>query len=241
MAEKKSFIVYYDRRSMFEALIEQSGDGFSYDRVGRLFLGLCDYAQSGETKIQMDGMTRIAYLSCIPQLQNDIEKYEAVASKNRINGIKGGRPPKASEENPKNPSGFCENPKNPSGFCENPKKTKKADTDTDTVTDTDTETETETDTDSCIRRGNRKRFSPPTIEEIKAYCSEEGYNKVNAEIFHAHYESNGWMVGKNRMKDWKAAVRRWEKSEYGNATTADPSRSAQENYADFFPSGGDEL
>ena len=54
----------------------------------------------------------------------------------------------------------------------------------------------------------RKRFVPPTIEEIEAYGNETKY-KIDAERFIAHYESNGWMVGKNKMKDWKGAVRNW--------------------------------
>ena len=48
-----------------------------------------------------------------------------------------------------------------------------------------------------------------------AYCSERK-NKVNAERFMDYYESNGWKVGKNSMKDWKATVRTWEKNEYSN-------------------------
>ena len=59
----------------------------------------------------------------------------------------------------------------------------------------------------------RKRFDKPSISEIKQYCIERN-NNVNAEQFFDHYESNGWKVGKNSMKDWKAAVRTWERSEY---------------------------
>lgn len=59
----------------------------------------------------------------------------------------------------------------------------------------------------------RKRFEKPTLSEIKAYCIERG-NKVDAQHFYDYYESNGWKVGKNSMKDWKAAVRTWERSEY---------------------------
>jgi hypothetical protein len=59
-------------------------------------------------------------------------------------------------------------------------------------------------------------FVPPTLEEVAAYISEKGYH-FDAERFHAYYESNGWKVGKNKMKDWKAACRTWEskrKEEY---------------------------
>jgi predicted phage replisome organizer len=59
----------------------------------------------------------------------------------------------------------------------------------------------------------RKRFEKPTLSEIKQYCIERN-NNVNAEQFFDYYESNGWKVGKNSMKDWKAAVRTWERSEY---------------------------
>lgn len=59
----------------------------------------------------------------------------------------------------------------------------------------------------------RKRFEKPTLSEIKEYCIERN-NNVNAEQFFDYYESNGWKVGKNSMKDWKAAVRTWERSEY---------------------------
>lgn len=58
-----------------------------------------------------------------------------------------------------------------------------------------------------------KRFSPPTLEEVKAYCLERN-NNVDAERFIDYYTSNGWFVGKNKMKDWKAAVRTWEKNGY---------------------------
>lgn len=56
------------------------------------------------------------------------------------------------------------------------------------------------------------RFVPPTLEQVQEYCRERG-NNVDAERFIDFYESKGWMVGKNKMKDWKACVRTWEKRE----------------------------
>lgn len=53
------------------------------------------------------------------------------------------------------------------------------------------------------------RFTPPTLEEVAAYCRERG-NKIDPRHFVNYYTSNGWMVGKNKMKDWRAAVRNWE-------------------------------
>ena len=63
----------------------------------------------------------------------------------------------------------------------------------------------------------RKRFEKPTLSEIKAYCIERN-NNVDAQHFFDYYESNGWKVGKNSMKNWQAAVRTWEKNSYTNTT-----------------------
>ena len=57
---------------------------------------------------------------------------------------------------------------------------------------------------------SRKRFEKPTIEEITAYCKERG-NGIDAHGFFDYYESKGWVIGKSPMKDWKAAVRNWER------------------------------
>ena len=61
----------------------------------------------------------------------------------------------------------------------------------------------------------RPRFVPPTVEEVRNYCYERN-NNVDPERFVDYYTANGWVVGKNKMKDWKAAVRTWEKRENAN-------------------------
>ena len=68
-----------------------------------------------------------------------------------------------------------------------------------------------------------RRFKKPTVEEIDAYCEERG-NGLSGQAIHDHYESNGWMVGRTKMKDWKAAVRTWEQKEKAR-TAAMPPRS----------------
>lgn len=67
--------------------------------------------------------------------------------------------------------------------------------------------------DNNILGEKTKRFIPPTIDEIKFYCQERK-NNVDAERFLNFYEMKGWMIGKNKMKDWKAAVRTWEGNTY---------------------------
>ena len=59
----------------------------------------------------------------------------------------------------------------------------------------------------------RKVFKKPTEQEVKDYCDERG-NTVDPARFLSHYESKGWMVGKNKMVDWKASVRTWEKNDF---------------------------
>ena len=84
-------------------------------------------------------------------------------------------------------------------------------------------------------KGRAKRFTPPTLEEVIAYCSERG-NAVDPERFIDYYESNGWKVGKNKMKDWKAAIRTWEKSEKPKRQTAEttaPRKSFSELVANM--------
>lgn len=55
-----------------------------------------------------------------------------------------------------------------------------------------------------------RRFTPPTPTEVQQYCSESGHN-IDADAFVDFYSSKNWMVGKNKMKDWKSAVRNWER------------------------------
>lgn len=70
--------------------------------------------------------------------------------------------------------------------------------------------------DSIARTPARKRFTPPTLAEVTAYCRER-QNAVDPQRFIDYYTANGWKVGKNSMKDWKAAVRTWESKQRDTA------------------------
>jgi len=80
---------------------------------------------------------------------------------------------------------------------------------------------------------NNKRFIPPSLDEVRSYC-EERRNRIDAQSFIDFYESKGWMVGKNHMKDWKAAIRTWEGRDNNNGpkhtanTRADEERENRE-------------
>ena len=84
-----------------------------------------------------------------------------------------------------------------------------------------------------------KRFTPPTLEDVTAYCIERA-NNIDAQHFIDYYTSNGWLVGKNKMKDWKAAVRTWERNGYSSNTSrpSKPNTTAQE-LDDFYNMASD--
>lgn len=68
------------------------------------------------------------------------------------------------------------------------------------------------------------RFTPPSISDVEQYCREKGYH-INAERFVCFYAQKDWMVGKNRMKDWKRAVQGWE------ARWKDEQKNAQSGFS----------
>jgi hypothetical protein len=86
-----------------------------------------------------------------------------------------------------------------------PKDTKNADN--DTVTDTDNDNVNET--------VKSKVFKAPTLEELKTE-----FPNLDAQRFHDFYSSKGWMIGKNKMKDWKAAARNWLSRDTNNSKPA---------------------
>ncbi len=82
------------------------------------------------------------------------------------------------------------------------------------------EQEEEQEEEEIPAKKKTSRFIPPSINEIKEYCNKRN-NRINAETFHDFYSAKGWMVGKNKMKDWKAAVRTWEQRDNNNGQEED--------------------
>ena len=106
----------------------------------------------------------------------------------------------------------------------------------DTDIDIDIEKDIDIDTENKSKgaKAPRSRFVPPTVDDVKAYCLERG-NRIDPERFVDFYASKGWMVGKSRMKDWKAAVRNWEgRAATQAATQATPKKPEErESSIDF--------
>lgn len=192
MGEKKTFIAYID-------WIEYFDEDTTIEQKGQIFDAILRY-QNGETDVRpADPAARMVFNKIRKTMQCDAVAYAEKCEKRR----------KAAEER------WMQKHANAS-------KSMQMDTDTETETDTDTETETDTERPkglskrekipSVSKREPQKRFTPPTVEEVEAYCFERN-NKVDAERFVDYYTANGWKVGKNPMKDWKAAVRNWERKD----------------------------
>jgi len=77
-----------------------------------------------------------------------------------------------------------------------------------------------------ISKKEKQKFVPPTVEEVQAYCDER-HNFVDPEMFVDHYTANGWVQGKGKpIKDWKAAVRTWEKNDQAQRNVKQPKRKS---------------
>lgn len=159
------------------------------EQFGKLIRLMLHYQQAGNVPEIEDGAVALAFDVVKYDIDKNAEKYDRIVERNRENGKKGGRP--------KNPVGFL-------GTQKNPEEPKKADNDNDNVNDNENKKES-------VKK-KAPRFLPPTVEEVREYCNERK-NNVDAVRFVDFYASKGWMIGSNKMKDWKAAVRTWEKRE----------------------------
>ena len=87
--------------------------------------------------------------------------------------------------------------------------------------DIDIEGDRDIDRDKKILSKDKRNFKKPSIKKIRQYCIDRK-NVIDPEQFFDFYESKGWMVGKNKMKDWKACVRTWEKNSKQLKSEPDP-------------------
>lgn len=87
------------------------------------------------------------------------------------------------------------------------------------------------DSDKSSPSTKTEKFIPPTAEEVQNYCKERN-NAIDAQSFIDFYESKGWMIGKNKMKNWKAAVRTWERN--NKQTVPEDNLGQRPNYKHDF-------
>ena len=187
--DKNSFLMYVDWNDMIEELDDQSR--------GQLLLAIMRY-QSGAELPEMDIGAKVAFAQIRNQFRKDEEKYSRTVANRSAAGKLGGRPKaNVSAEKQKKQMLLEES---------NTKQTEAKKADNDNVNDNVLK-------ENTLKGAKEKRFAPPTPENVRGYCREMGYTNVDAERFVDFYAAKDWMIGKNRMKDWKAAVRNWARQD----------------------------
>ena len=155
---------------------------------GELLTAIYKYILFDFISDDLSPLVNMAFSFIRDTVDRDNEAYEKTCKRNAENGRKGGRPKKVDGSKTE---GFFEYPKKP---------------------DKDIDKDKDKDKDKDIYKENTKRkFIPPTLEEVTSYCRERN-NNVDPQRFIDFYESKGWLVGKTKMKDWKACVRTWERN-----------------------------
>ena len=200
--DKVAFLVYYDWETLFDTLNTN-------EEAGELIKALFAFAKRGEIA-EFTGALKMAFVFMSQQIERDAEKWEGIRAARSEAGRKGGVQKQANQAN--------------ATFA----KQNEQELANQAVTVTVNGTVTGTVNDTVNNNKSAKRFSKPTLDEVKAYCSERK-NNVNPERFFDYYESNGWKVGKGAMKDWKAAVRNWERTSFGK----EPEKPAETGKYDF--------
>ena len=164
----------------------------------------------------------------LAQIEKNDEKWAESRQRRREAGKKGGE---AKANNTKQPEAMPSNAKQSQATLGNAKHNVNVNVN-ENVNVSSIEDIKKRDAKASQKKAPTKsspaRFIPPSVEDVRAYCLERN-NRVDAEGFVSFYESNGWRVGKNPMKDWKAAVRTWEKRTnelHANAlSTVQPKKS----------------
>lgn len=161
-----------------------------------LYDAIMDYAFEGREPEDLAPILNGYFVLLRPNIDSSARRYSASVG----NGKKGGRPPKAAHEKPEG---------NPEETQQKPGKNQEKEKEKEM----EKEKESTGEAPQALTRSHRQpAFVPPTLEEVAAYVRERG-SMVDPQGFIDFYAAKGWMVGQNKMKDWKAACRNAEKWE----------------------------
>lgn len=183
-----------------DAFIE-AGETLSASARQAFYAALVEYLSVGREP-SLSGPALSVFTAIRPELDKSRARSEA--------GRKGGRPRKQSGNQTKKQTESKTETKTES----KPESKASAPSITSNVTGINTypvSTTGKEEEKKSIKEKNKK-FSPPSLQEVRDFCREKGYT-FDPDSFHAYYESNGWRVGRNPMKSWKAACVTWQRNE----------------------------
>lgn len=201
---KNSFVIYTDCLEQLEVIPDAER--------GVLFLEVLKYARTGVVPNIDNPFLKALFLGFKNQIDRDCAKYDEVCKKRAEAGRNGGNQRVANLKQQQANESNCKQDQAIASKCL--KVEANASNTQANQADNDNESDNVNDNDIDIKKskGKTSRFTPPTIQEIQDYIKEKGYS-VDAEAFFAFYDSNGWLVGKNKMKSWKSAITTWAKRE----------------------------
>jgi hypothetical protein len=202
---KESVILY---QSQYDAVKD-----LSFEDKGRLLDAIFLFI-SGED-VSLPPALDLAFRFIRSQIERDQQKYNTIVEKRRMAGHFGGiERAKQMQANLANAS-KCKQIKQD--------QANQADNDNVSVNDNVTDNDNENvDINVSSIKAKRKRFTKPTIEEINSYIKEKGY-QVDAQRFFDFYQSKGWYIGKNKMRDWRAAIRTWARTDRKTSSSSSAS------------------
>lgn len=211
---KESFILHTNMMPAIKLLsMEQRG----------LLLTAIFCSQTGDDVPDLDAVTAMAFAFVENQLQRDNEKYNEILEKRRAAGHKGGVRSGQVRKAEANEANAC--------FAE-ANEARPSHNDNDNVNDNDNINVVVLDAKaSPTSKKKAAVFKKPAVEEVRQYCKERG-NDIDADTFWDYYEANGWRVGRTPMKDWKAAVRTWERKNKPRQSAYSASFDAFDRYVD---------
>lgn len=232
---KKSVILYTEWAQPLKAL--------SLEDKGRIFDAILSYSETGETPHFDSTAAEMAFSFIRLRLDENAQKWSDVRQKRREAGRRGALVTNSKNQQSQTKAANAD-------FAETvpanvgKKRQSPANPAVNVNVNANVNGNVNVSSNEDIDRGadkppappsssGRKRFVPPTLEEVAAYCNER-HNSVNPSAFVDFYSANGWVQGRGKpIRDWKAAVRTWERRDKENPKPKQ-TRSAKEDYDEIF-------
>ena len=238
---RDSFIFY---RSFYETISD-----LNEKQQLQIYKAIAEFSLN-DNLINLDGLSKTIFRLIEPQLLANKKRY-LNGLKGAEHGLKGGRPKK--QDNPEavkiiTPNKPLDNPEITPNITPNKNVNVNVNVNEELINDNlnNNNNNILIDNNIIAKKEKVKKFVKPTIEELIDYCNYNFLNNVNVNKFIDYYESIGWKVGKNPMKDWQAAARTWHRNNKNNNNQVNYQKTngmtakQKENYEAFVKFGNNE-